>query len=316
MTAKKENKMISVLVSYASGTEKMLDVCLKSIARHKAGEPFEVIVLTGDDLAYKEAKKVSGNKAEVRMYDTTGAGSSSGRHARMLDSAVKELKTEYFLTLDSDCFPVADEWLSCLMKMLKTPNVEVTGICWPWIPPPATTERNTIEWRVRRQHCWNNTQVACQLMRTEYYLAKGLMFADPEGDDTNFGLMDKVHADGASVIGFLPTRCALPDDGIDSSVDPECNRYVCVIYGDLIYHHGGASRETKGEFSVQRGLYDKARERVIAEEGAEWILLPENSYCYKMDNEEVVAQEKMRMFYQQIPAFLMTHNSLFGGGWV
>ena len=44
-----------------------------------------------------------------------------------------------------------------------------------------------------------------------------------------------------------------------------------------------------------------------------WFHIPYGGgHVYRMDDEEKVAQEKMRMFYGQLPVFLETHGSLFG----
>lgn len=305
--------MIEVLVSYASGTTDMLGVCLSSIARHDAGADMTVVVLAGDNEAYAEAVKVGHDfSVEVRHYDSTGAKTSSGRHARMLDAAVADCKHEHVLTLDSDCFPMADGWLGKLVDLGK--GACVSGILWPWVPPPVSVGRNTIEWKIRSQHNWERTQVACQLVRTSFLRDMKLKFGDPDGTDNNFGLMDKVFAKGWKVAGLMPTRCALPDE---ERLDPEFNRHVCVVFGDLIYHHGGASRETKGEFYVDKSLFGSAREMVFREKGAEFLLGEGRSHKYAFDKEEEVAQFKMRMMYDDAVRMLSTSKGgLFGGNWV
>jgi hypothetical protein len=289
----------------------MLDVCLSSLRRHDVGVAHTVVVLSGDDQAFEESKPVAQRYCAVCcQYDVTGARTSSGRHGRMLDAAVEHCKSEYVLTLDSDCLPIADGWMAWMMDKLES-GTDVAGIVWPWIPPPPDVDRASIEWRMRRNHNWSKTQVACQLVRTDTLKKMGLKFADPDGDDTNFGLMDKVQAAGLKVEGMMPTRCALPD----TKFDVEANRHVCVVYGNMVYHHGGASREITGELRLAKGLFDVARNRIFEERGAEWILSPENCHIYRMDSEEGVAQIKMDMLYQQLPDFLKTRNSLFGGGW-
>ena len=305
--------MVTILVSYASGTMPMLETCLSALQRHKSKVPHEIVVLAGDDLAMEQADKVSSPfGVKTSLFYSTDAKSSSGRHARMLDCALLTLPLErFFLSLDSDCFPIADDWLDVLVSMAD--DADVVGICWPWVPPPMDISKITIEWRLRKNHCWNNTQVACQMMKTEFFRKNGLKFGDTEGDDNNFALMNKVHAMGGRVKGLMPTRCALSEE---KGFDPEMNRHVCVVYGDKIYHHGGASREVKGELYVEDGLFGKARKRVLDEKGAEWLLESGNSYAYKLDKEEEVAQFKMRMVYRDAVKFLENHSSLFGGGWI
>ena len=307
-------RAVELAVSYASGTLPVLEACLAALRRHVPSPDVAVVarVLAGDAAAFEEARPLAGDGVSVVLHDSTGARTSSGRHARMLDAALKEAVCDYFMTLDSDCFPVADGWLDGLLRMLDE-GASVSGILWPWVPPPPTVRRNTIEWRLRRQHCWERTQVACQLARTDFLRGNGLRFADPDGDDNNFGLMDKVKAMGAKVSGLMPTRCALPDA---KDFYPEFNRHVCVVYEDLMYHHGGASREAKREFHVDPGLFGTARKRVLDEKGAEFLLAPGNSHGYKMNAEEDVAQLKMRMAYRDAVRMLTEKDtSLFGGGW-
>ena len=303
--------MIEVLISYAAGTQGILEVCLASLNRHDAGEAFNIVVLAGDNAAFDEAKDTAGEGEEIRLYDSTGARTSSGRHSRMLDAAVRESKCDYLLTLDSDCFPVASGWIAELKRMVDK-GAGSAGILWPWVPPPDTVGQSTIEWRIRKNHNWLNTQVACQLLRTDFVRDNHLLFGDTDSDDTNFGLMDKLHSMGKEACGFMVTRCALPNSSL---INPEFNRHVCLVFGDKVYHHGGASREVVKEMYVDDGLYGVARKRVIEEKGAEWILLPENIHLYKMDNEEEAAQFKMSMMYQDAARFLEKQNSLFGGGW-
>ena len=304
--------MITILVSYASGTMPMLDTCLSALKRHKSKEPHEIVVLAGDDLAHNEAMQVSSLfDVKTSLFYSTDAKSSSGRHARMLDCALLDLDSEYFLTLDSDCFPVKDDWLDVLRSMAD--DADVVGIYWPWVPPPMSISKITIEWRLRKNHCWDNTQVACQMMKTDFFKKNSLKFGDPEGDDNNFALMTKAHKMGARIRGLMPTRCALPEE---KRFDPEMNRHVCVVYGDRIYHHGGASREIKGELCVEDGLFGKARKRTLDEKGAEWLLELGNSHAYRLDKEEEVAQFKMQMVYRDAVKFLENRSSLFGGGWI
>lgn len=302
--------MVEVVISYAAGTGSILEICLSAVRRYDAGAGYGLVVLAGDNVAYGEAVRIAHDfSTEVRFYDSTLGATSSGRHARMLDAALKDCKHSHFLTLDSDCFPIASGWLSGLMDL----DCDVSGILWPWVPPPAGVGKDTIEWRLRRQHCWNNTQVACQLFETEMVRGMGLNFGDTEGDDNNFGLMDKLHDAGVKIGGLMPTRCVLPDD---KTFDPEMNRQVGVVYGDLIYHHGGASREKKGEMYVDDALFGTARRKVTERKGAEWILEEGQSYVYRRDREEEVAQYKMKMAYRDALTVLGTKSSLFGGGWV
>ena len=307
--------MVEILMVYVSGVQKMLDVTLKSFARHDAGYPYRLKIVTDvrDIRASNEVFQLEGYDIRA-SYDVGVAASSSGQHSRLLDEAAKDTTDELLLSMDSDCFPVADGWLKKLVDM-QTPSVATSGVLWPWCPPAADMNPKTIEWKIRRQHCWNNTQVACQLIHTKLMRDMGWKFGDPEGDDTGFGLMDKAHIAGMQVVGLMPTRCPLPDVGI-TDFDPEYNRFESIIFGDMIYHHVGATRENCGEVKGKEAIFTASRKRVIDEEGAEWMLQPGNSHVFKMDQEESVAQFKMQMLLRSAVWFLEKNNTLFGGGWV
>ena len=305
--------MTTVLMTYVSGTEDILNVALRSLARHFAGCQYQLSIITDvkDVAAREHLEKVSvGNT--LWHLDVGNPTTGSGQHGRLLDEAVKLVETSHFLTLDSDCFPVADGWLQALMDM-QADDVAASGILWPWIPAPTDLNPKTIEWKIRHSHCWNNTQPACQLIRTSLMKDRGWKFADSDGYDTNCGFMDKAHAAGYKVVGLKPTRGPFLDD--EDEFDPEMNRHESIIYGDMIYHHVGASREGRGETKDKAELFQKARQRVYSECGAEWMLEAGNSHVYRMDNEEEVAKFKMRMMYNALTKFLETNSRMFGNNW-
>lgn len=302
--------MVTILMVYVSGVKKMLDVTIRALQRHDAGYPYRLRLITdqNDILGLSETFDWIG-QAEIKGYDVGKAMSGSGQHGRLLDRAIKDVDTEFFMTMDSDCFPVADGWLKALVDM-QADDVAASGILWPWIPPPETIKHDSIEWRIRKYHCWNNTHPACQLIRTELMRKNRWGFADNDGDDTNHGFMEKAHAAGMRVVGWLPTRGPLPD----GEFDPEMNRFESLVFGDMVYHHVGASRECKEDMADKSQIFKKSRDRVY-NEGAEWMLEAGNSHVFKMDREEEVAQFKMRMLYQTAITYLGTHDGLFGKNW-
>ena len=318
---------VTILIVYVAGTADMLDVCLASLKRHPGGIPYKVRIITkaskiscqisdkndlmafakyGASDDYAEAMNVAScyENIEVWSYEIGYTLTGSEMHGKLLDKAVYDVDTEYVLTMDSDCFPVADNWLQYFMELHRL-GAEITGILWPWIPPPANLNKNTIEYRVRKNHCWNNTQVVCQLVKKSFVIQNGLLFNS--GDDTGFSLCEFAHSKDLLVTGLKPTRCALPK----GNLDPEMNRHVCVVYGDMIYHQGGSTRKKQGASVDPLGYYDEARERVFREKGAEWILKDENSYRYRFDKEEDVAQFKMNAMFAEMKKYLETHDTLF-----
>jgi hypothetical protein len=201
------------------------------------------------------------------------------------------------MTLDSDCFPVAEGWLKDLRAMLKG-NVRIAGILHPWGPPPPHMPKTKIEWRVRSQHCWETTHVACQLLKTDDLKhLKSLGAGYNGGDDTGLLIPKIARQQGWEIKGYKVSRCPQVADGLDVMADPEFNRYVCLVFGDKVYHHGGFSRvESFGDEPLFENSFGWAKERVL-EEGAAWLLDDKWSYRFKFDKEDEVAAEKMQRLF-------------------
>ena len=297
--------MITILVAYAAGTSEMLDVCLSALDRHSAGVECNVLVVT-DGFGWGEAIEVASNHKEgiPIAYDIGPTANGSEMHGKLLDRAIKNVESEYILTLDSDCFPIADGWLGDLLGMIQG-NIVLSGILWPWVPAPKSLNEATLEARIRKNHCWNNTQTACQLMKRAFIVDNGLSFTG--GDDTGFEICKKVHQLGYGLTGLMPSCCALPEGNLDA----EMNRHACVVYGDKIYHQGGSTRRLQGAVIDPLGFYDKAREKVFKEKGAEWIMVSGNHHRYKLDREEEVAQFKMALMFDEMKKYLTQRDRLF-----
>lgn len=283
---------VDIVTCYKAGTSGMFKACLESIHKHTKEILYDVVVLTKWGDADDELGELEREYGLIVEEVSVPPSSASKVHGFMLDSFIPAgTDSEYVLTLDSDCFPVADGWLSDLANLLQE-GVAVAGILHPWAPPPADMEKSKIEWRVRSQHCWQNTHVACQLIRVEDLEKLGVKYND--GDDTGLAIVKEAQKRGWTVDGFMPTRCAKPAAG---KIDPEFNRYVCMIYGDKVYHHGGFSRVTGGDEPVFKDDFGWVTERVIKEQGAEFLLDDANSYKFKFDREEKVAAEKMQRLF-------------------
>jgi hypothetical protein len=297
--------MIIILITYVEGTSEILDTCLSSLERHKAGAENEIRVIT-DGQGWGEALEVSGKHTGVMpiAYDIGQTANGSEMHGKLLDVAIEQSDSEYILTLDSDCFPVADGWLGDLLEILQE-NVMLSGILWPWVPPPKSISEATLEYRIRRNHCWNNTQTTCQLVRKSFIVDNRLSFTS--GDDTGFAICEKVHQLGGDIKGFMPSCCALPN----GDLNPEMNRHACLIYGDKIYHQGGTTRKLQGAIIDPLGFYNNVRKGVFIERGAEWILSDGNHHNYNLDREEDVAQFKMRLMFNEMARYLTEHDRLF-----
>jgi hypothetical protein len=142
-------------------------------------------------------------------------------------------------------------------------------------------------------------------VKKSFIESNGLSFTGD--DDTGFAICKKTHQLGYTVRGLMPTCCALPV----GELDPEMNRHSCVVYGNKIYHQGGSTRRSQGAVIDPLGFYNKARQRVYDEKGAEWILQAGNHHRYNLDREEEVAQFKMRLMFDEMVRYLAEHDSLF-----
>jgi hypothetical protein len=115
------------------------------------------------------------------------------------------------------------------------------------------------------------------------------------GDDTGLALTKKAKSLGWKTDGFKVTRCPKPETG---ETDPEFNRYVALVYGDRVYHHGGFTRTVVlGDEPVFRKEFGWVAGRVIIERGAEFLLDDSLSYRFEFDREEEVAKEKMQRLF-------------------
>lgn len=281
--------MITIAISYKKGTSDILSVNLASLARHTKDVLHKIVVLVvkGDiDNELLELKTYY----NFKIYEVELSELAVTRvHGAMIDNFVSSgIETDYFMTLDSDCFPIADGWLSGLLSMGK----DISGILHPWSPPPEMN-KNRIEWRVRNQHCWNNTHVACQLIKTSFLSELGVKYI--EGDDTGLGILVAANKRGLSIGGYKVTRCPKPLVG---EIDPEFNRYVCLVFEDKVYHHGGWTRTNVfSDKAVFAKEYNWVSERIKKERGAEWLLDSSLSYMFKFDKEEEVAKEKMNRLF-------------------
>jgi len=126
-----------------------------------------------------------------------------------------------------------------------------------------------------------------------YDLLKATKTGFADGDDTGLAIVERFkHQDiGLKCVGFKPSRC--PQSKTD--FDPELNRYVGVVYGDKVYHHGGYTRITQdGDAQWLFQSFGWVIERVLDEGGAEWLLDDEVSHRYTFDREDEVFADKMK----------------------
>ena len=297
---------VTALVAYRPGTRGVFEACVESVFRHTPRDGFELRVIYDETHELDVEDLLCKFNVQALGFPVPGVYRGSFIHGTLLNQAIKGVQSDYLLTLDSDCFPVADGWLSELVGMVDA-GAGCAGILYPWQPIPPTVLKANIERRIRERHCWNNTHVACQLTKTSFIFDHKIDYmAD---DDTGFSVPLKAQQLGLPVVGYKASRCGLPDAGID--FDPELNRHVALVYGDKVYHHGGATQTATGYKIDRDNMFSQATSRVIAERGAEWLLDDANSHRFVFDREEEVADFKMRIMYNEMVKFLETHDRLF-----
>jgi hypothetical protein len=285
--------MVTIIICYRAGTSEMLKVCLSSLQRHTKQEVACAVVTTDvDDGLVSLQKENQFSLFEVDVPDDP----ASRIHGNMLDKVIpSEITTEYVLTLDSDCFPVADYWLRDLLKMMD--DSRLVGILHPWAPPPDDMAKSKMAWRIRSQRCWNGTHVACQMIRTADYKelqSCGVNYAG--GDDTGLLVPMQAAAKGWGISGFRPTRCPLPSVN-GSHFDPEYNRTCCVIFGDKMCHVGSYTLSKCGIEKRDSATFEWSVGRILADNGAEFLLEDRLSHRYRFGSEEEVSKYDMGIIF-------------------
>lgn len=297
------SELVTVVVSAGGASEQMLRTCLGALERHKGVTPFKVEVVVPRSQE-EPVKKVCCERLQEWMDFDVDVDSLSGSrvHAEVLDRTVHYISTPFLLTLDADCFPIADDWLDALMAIMDA-GASVTGILHPYGPPPMTMSASTIEYRIRSQLCWCNTHVACQLVGLDTLRRLGVGFSD--GDDTGLAIPMKAHEMGMKVEGLMPTGCAMVDQDWQ---EMESNRECCLLFGDKVYHHGGGSREVQDKGSPL-AAWNPVRRQVLDGGGAEFLL--RDPYRYSFSHEEEVAEEMVSRIMQGMQIYLQTHDRAF-----
>jgi hypothetical protein len=291
--AKMADAPITIMICYQIGTAKILKACLSSIKRHTNSALYRIKLMVNGDSEQFDADFAKTMFPDIDIQFVHIEDSvTSGVHGVMLDLGLKDIQTQYVMSLDSDCFPIAPGWLASLLEPHEKMLAGCTGILYPYAPPPSSLRVGSIEFRVRSQHCWYNTHVACQLVPRSIFDELDLTYR--AGDDTGLTIPAAVRVAGGDVMGFKATRCPKAAAGMDE----EFNRYVCLVFADRVYHHAGYTRESIfGDEKVMHDQFGWARQRVLAEEGAEFLLDDANSYRFKFDREEEVAEDKMTRLF-------------------
>jgi hypothetical protein len=298
---------VVILAAYRPGTRDVFQSCLESVFKYTDKDQIDFRIIYDKALPLDIEDLISKFPVSVYGYGVQDGLRGSFIHGTLLNQALKEkMSGDYLLTLDSDCFPVASGWLDDLIKMLKN-GAGVAGILYPWQPIPIGVMKGNIERRIREKHCWNNTHVACQLTKLSFVYDNNIDYM--ANDDTGFMVPCKAHELGLPVTGFKLTRCCKANDGVD--FNPEFNRHVCLVYGDKVFHYGGATQTLTGYKIDRDDMFSDACRKVLENKSADWLLDDSLSHKFKLDREEEIADFKMRIMYAEMVKFLEVNDRLF-----
>lgn len=294
---------VTIVISAGGIPARVLSHCLLGISNHPCDTPYELMIVSPEHQKGEVQAFCDLQGFRFKAYPANDDGlSGSALHGIVLDQAVHDVETPFMLTLDADCWPIQPGWLDRLMDMVNE-GAAVAGILHPYAPPPDDMPNTSLEYRIRSQLCWDNTHVACQLVRMNTLKRLNVGFAD--GDDTGLAIPVKAREAGLKVDGWKPTRCLCP---FDSDIDEiEMNREMCVIFGDYMYHHGGAGREaqSRGDFDLR---WYEIRKMVLDDCSFSWYLYGLLTHRYQFVDEEKVANAMVQRILSGMQTYLQTHN--------
>ena len=106
-------------------TGKMTAYCLSQIAKHSGGRPLEVIIINNspEDGSEKYFNQITIPNSVVII--TSYPKDLLQSHGAAFDFALANgnVSNEYFITLESDCFPVKDNWLDWYDEIIRNDGV-------------------------------------------------------------------------------------------------------------------------------------------------------------------------------------------------
>ena len=216
-----------------------IDLCLRQIDRNSKGWDYEVFVF--DNTHLKPHQKLMRQYQRVRIlpgrwFSSLGRianripGLRIGRltelaHPRALDYLVNRVPTDfdYVVTLDTDSFPVREDWLDVLISACED-GAALAGV---YRDEMAPTIRPFIH-------------VSGLCVRRHDLRALNVSFARKRSQDIGQNITEEFQRLGRKITP------------LERSNDVDCHFLIGGIYGDVIYHHGAGSR--KPEFWTSTDL--------------------------------------------------------------
>jgi hypothetical protein len=189
-----------------------ISLCLQQIERHT--DPGDYRLLVYDQSKLPEHDRI------LREHGAEVFSDPEGRHvphAAALDLLVDHAEAaEFLVTLDTDAFPVSDQWLERLTGSLRD-GAAVAGIYRDEMMPEI---RPFIH-------------VAGLCIRRDTLLGLDVSFARDKGQDTGQNITDALTGMGKKL------------NPLHRSNRRNFHFLIGGLYGDLLYHHGAGSRHAK-----------------------------------------------------------------------
>lgn len=216
-----------------------IDLCLRQIERHSKRWDYEVLVF--DNTHLKRHKDLMRQYERVRIlpgewFSRLGRIANRlpvlhfGRftelaHPRALDYLVSKVSSnfDYIVTLDTDSFPVRDDWLDILVGACED-GAALTGV---YRDEMAPTIRPFIH-------------VSGLCVRRHDLRALSVSFARKRSQDIGQNITEEFRRLGRKIVP------------LERSNQVDCHFLIGGIYGDVVYHHGAGSR--KPEFWTSTDL--------------------------------------------------------------
>ncbi|MCT7975650.1 hypothetical protein [Laspinema olomoucense] len=193
-----------------------LDCCLPQIERHSRSSDYQVYIANGNSEA--EGRYIAATYPKIKVFayraETTAPAQ---QHSAGLDFLIERLdkEIEYFITLDSDAFPIRDRWIEILTSFIET-GVTAVGVY-----------RDEF---VREVEPF--LHVSCLCIKKQDYYNLGIRFADCYKPERDFSY----HAN----CEWLKRKASLV--GLRRSNVNNRHFLMAGVYGNLIYHNGAGSR--------------------------------------------------------------------------
>jgi hypothetical protein len=215
-----------------------IDLCLGQIERHSQGWPYEVFVFDNSHL--KLHRKLMREHPHVRVLPGNWVSilgrianripiRRAGRllelsHPKALDYLASKVSADfdYIVTLDTDSFPVRDDWLDVLVHGCET-GAAVAGVYRNEMVPSVDPFIHVSGLCVRRR----------DLRDLNVSFGRRLQFGDQHNQDVG------------QKITYEFIRLGRAIAPLERSNKVNYHFLIGGIYGDIIYHHGAGSRKAK-----------------------------------------------------------------------